>query len=68
LTRLQKTNHNIEHLNQAFSFAGEGNSEVVEKNIMFLESHICCVSSGTVSALYCWEPQEVRGANPTMKK
>jgi hypothetical protein len=31
LARLQKTNHNIEHLSQAFSFAGEGNSEVVEK-------------------------------------
>ena len=31
LERLQKTNQNIEHLSQAFSFAGEGNSEVVEK-------------------------------------
>ena len=31
LARLQKTNQNIEHLRQAFSFAGEGNYEVVEK-------------------------------------
>lgn len=36
--------------------------------IMFLASNICCVSSGTVSALYCWLPREVRGANPGMKK
>jgi hypothetical protein len=32
--------------------------------IMFLASNICCVSSGTVSALYCWLPRDVRGANP----
>ena len=35
---------------------------------MFLASHICCVSSGTVSARYCCDPREVKGANPTMKK
>merc|ERR1719482_2361431 len=28
----------------------------------------CCVSSGTVSARYCWAPLAVRGANPGMKK
>merc|ERR1712166_1661569 len=39
-----------------------------EAHIMFLASHICWVSSGTVRALYCWEPLEVRGANPVMKK
>lgn len=37
-------------------------------HIMFLESHICWVSSGTVRARYCWEPRDVRGAKPTMKK
>merc|ERR1719512_591352 len=36
--------------------------------IMFLASNICWVSSGTVRALYCWEPLAVRGANPGMKK
>ena len=35
---------------------------------MFLASNICWVSSGTVKALYCWDPLEVNGANPTMKK
>ncbi|KAH7864008.1 hypothetical protein Vadar_024574 [Vaccinium darrowii] len=35
---------------------------------MFLESHICWVSSGTVRARYCWEPRDVSGAKPTMKK
>ncbi|MFS8003512.1 hypothetical protein Hanom_Chr13g01214851 [Helianthus anomalus] len=35
---------------------------------MFLESHICWVSSGMVRARYCWDPREVSGANPTMKK
>merc|ERR1740117_2115819 len=39
-----------------------------EAHIMFLASNICWVSSGTVSARYCWEPLEVRGANPVMKK
>merc|ERR1712195_300896 len=39
-----------------------------EAHIMFLASNICWVSSGTVRALYCWEPLEVRGANPVMKK
>lgn len=28
----------------------------------------CCVSSGTVSARYCWLPRAVSGANPGMKK
>ena len=32
--------------------------------IIFLASNICCVSSGTVSALYCCEPRDVNGANP----
>lgn len=36
--------------------------------IIFFESNICCVSSGTVNALYCWLPREVSGANPGMKK
>merc|ERR1719513_474410 len=36
--------------------------------IMFLASNICWVSSGTVRALYCWEPLAVRGANPGIKK
>lgn len=31
LSRLQKPKNNIEHLSQALSFAGEGNSEVVEQ-------------------------------------
>ena len=35
---------------------------------MFLESNICWVSSGTVSARYCCEPRLVNGANPGMKK
>lgn len=37
-------------------------------HIMFLASHICWVSSGMVRELYCWEPLEVKGAKPTMKK
>ena len=36
LARLQKTKHSIEHLSQAVSFSGEGNSEVVEQ----IELHI----------------------------
>merc|ERR1719439_453714 len=36
--------------------------------IMFLASNICWVSSGTVTALYCWDPRAVRGAKPGMKK
>ena len=35
---------------------------------MFFASHICCVSSGTLSARYCWLPREVSGVKPTMKK
>jgi len=35
---------------------------------MFLASKPCWVSSGTVRARYCWDPLEVRGANPIMKK
>ena len=35
---------------------------------MFFESNICWVSSGTVSARYCWLPREVSGAKPGMKK
>merc|ERR1719420_259350 len=37
-------------------------------HIMFLASNICCVSSGTVNARYCWDPREVNGAKPVMKK
>ena len=37
-------------------------------HIMFLASNICWVSSGTVKALYYWDPLEVKGAKPTMKK
>jgi len=39
-----------------------------EAHIMFLASNICCVNSGTVKALYCYEPLDVNGAKPTMKK
>ena len=35
---------------------------------MFFASNICCVSSGTVSARYCCDPRDVRGAKPSMKK
>jgi hypothetical protein len=35
---------------------------------MFLASNICWVSSGTVTARYCWLPRAVKGAKPTMKK
>merc|ERR1712225_232084 len=37
-------------------------------HIMFFASNICCVSSGTVNARYCWEPRDVSGAKPFMKK
>merc|ERR1719238_2605714 len=37
-------------------------------HIIFFASNICCVSSGTVNALYCCDPREVKGANPVMKK
>ena len=37
-------------------------------HIMFLASNIYWVSSGTVKALYYWDPLEVKGAKPTMKK
>merc|ERR1711976_232086 len=39
-----------------------------EAHIMFLASNICWVNSGTVKALYCWDPLEVKGAKPVMKK
>jgi len=39
-----------------------------EAHIMFLASNICWVNSGTVKALYCWDPLEVKGAKPIMKK
>jgi hypothetical protein len=35
---------------------------------MFLASNICCVSSGTVTARYCWLPRAVNGAKSVMKK
>merc|ERR1711934_113486 len=37
-------------------------------HIMFLASNICWVSSGTVSARYCWDPREVSGVKPVKKK
>merc|ERR1719265_1232379 len=37
-------------------------------HIIFLASNICCVSSGTVKARYCWDPRDVSGAKPVMKK
>lgn len=36
--------------------------------IMFLTSNIYWVSSGTVRALYCWDPLDVSGAKPVIKK
>merc|ERR1711894_622153 len=39
-----------------------------QAHIMFLASNICWVSSGTVKARYCWDPLEVKGAKPIMKK
>jgi len=39
-----------------------------EAHIMFLASNIYWVSSGTVRALYTWDPLEVNGAKPIMKK
>merc|ERR1719213_236839 len=39
-----------------------------EAHIMFLASNICWVSYGTVRALYCWDPLEVSGEKPVMKK
>merc|ERR1712194_368908 len=38
------------------------------EEFLFCTSSICWVSSGTVSARYCWEPRDVRGENPVMKK
>ncbi len=37
-------------------------------HIIFLKSNIYKVSSGAVSALYYYDPMEVSGENPTMKK
>ena len=37
-------------------------------HIIFLASNIYQVNSGTVNALYYYDPLEVNGANPTMKK
>jgi hypothetical protein len=37
-------------------------------HIMFLASNIYYVNSGTVNALYYYDPLEVKGANPTIKK
>lgn len=39
-----------------------------DAHIMFLASNIYYVSSGTVKFLYYYEPLEVRGANPIIKK
>merc|ERR1719409_2325948 len=39
-----------------------------EAHIMFLASKACWVSSGTERARYCWEPREVSGEKPIMKK
>jgi hypothetical protein len=35
---------------------------------MFLASNIYWVSSATLRFLYYWDPLEVKGANPIMKK
>lgn len=35
---------------------------------MFLASNICCVSSATLTARYCWLPRAVNGAKPVKKK
>merc|ERR1719364_451691 len=43
-----------------------GMSQMVD--LMLLASNCCWVSSGTVRARYCWEPREVSGAKPIMKK
>jgi len=37
-------------------------------HIIFLASNIYYVNSGTVKALYYYDPLEVNGANPIMKK
>ena len=37
-------------------------------HIMFLASNIYWVNSGTVKALYYYEPLDVKGENPIMKK
>merc|ERR1740138_266904 len=37
-------------------------------HIMFLASNIYWVNSGTVKALYYWDPLEVKGEKPIMKK
>lgn len=37
-------------------------------HIIFLASNIYWVNSGTVRALYCYDPLEVSGAKPIMKK
>jgi len=39
-----------------------------DAHIMFFASNIYCVSSGTVSALYYYEPLEVSGEKPIIKK
>jgi len=39
-----------------------------EAHIMFLASNIYYVNSGTVKALYYYDPLDVKGANPIMKK
>jgi len=39
-----------------------------EAHIIFLASNIYYVNSGTVNALYCYEPLDVNGEKPTMKK
>ena len=37
-------------------------------HIMFLASNIYYVNSGTVNALYYWDPLDVNGEKPIMKK
>jgi hypothetical protein len=39
-----------------------------EAHIIFLASNIYYVNSGTVKALYYYDPLDVKGANPIMKK
>merc|ERR1711991_631776 len=37
-------------------------------HIIFFASNACWVNSGTVRALYCWDPLDVSGAKPIIKK
>ena len=56
----------LKEVSQNFTCINNGWKE--HCHIMFLASNICCVNSGTVNARYCWEPRDVSGAKPFMKK